>query len=305
MAIYNSHDAFFKKCLTNLELAKDFLAIHLPQGIKEKCDFSTLQVEPSSFVDKVLRQYHSDILYSVRVGGLRSYIFILVEHQSNPDKLMPFRLLHYQVLLMKKHLENHNQLPLIVPLVFYQGTRSPYPYSLELFDCFEDKILAQNFMFKPAHLIDLSIIPDDEIKAHKNIALLEMVQKHIFTRDIVHFMQNVLDILHYQVPPKEVLEDVVQYIFVNKEQEDYHLIVDLLQRDSQKIGGEVMATIAEYLIGQGVEKGIEKGIEKGKKESIKKVIKNMVREGLGIDSVQRFTGLSNAEFEKILKEIKF
>jgi predicted transposase YdaD len=32
--------------------------------------------------------------------------------------------------------------------------------------------------------LDVTVIPDDEIKTHRKVALLEYVQKHIYTRNI-------------------------------------------------------------------------------------------------------------------------
>ncbi len=63
-AIISPHDAFCKKFLGNLEVARDFLKTHLPPAVLKKCDLSTLKVEDCSFVDENLRQYFSDIVYS-------------------------------------------------------------------------------------------------------------------------------------------------------------------------------------------------------------------------------------------------
>lgn len=58
------------------------------------------------------------------------YIHVLVDHQSMPDKHMAFRLIRYAVAAMQRHLEaGHKKRLLVIPVLFYTGKRSPYPYS--------------------------------------------------------------------------------------------------------------------------------------------------------------------------------
>ncbi len=124
------HDALFRKFLGNIEVARDFLAIHLPPHLRERCDFTTLAMESGSFIEDDLRTQCSDILYSVQTSAGKGYIYTLVEHQSRPEKLMAFRLLKYAVAAMQRHLEQGNDtLPVVIPLLFYHGRTSPYPYT--------------------------------------------------------------------------------------------------------------------------------------------------------------------------------
>lgn len=44
---------------------------------------------------------------------------------------------------MQRHLEaGHKKLPLVIPVLFYTGKRSPYPYSPRWLDEFDDTALA-------------------------------------------------------------------------------------------------------------------------------------------------------------------
>ncbi len=60
------HDALFRQFLTEPDVARDFMAIHLPQALRALCDLTTLKLESGSFVEDDLRQYYSDVLYSVK-----------------------------------------------------------------------------------------------------------------------------------------------------------------------------------------------------------------------------------------------
>ncbi len=48
------HDAVFKQFLTQADTARDFLAIHLPPALRQRCDLDTLQLESASFIEESL-----------------------------------------------------------------------------------------------------------------------------------------------------------------------------------------------------------------------------------------------------------
>lgn len=81
--------------LTQIDNARDFFDIHLPEHIRSLCDFNTLALTNSSFIDKKLRSRLSDVLYTVQTEVGDGYLYLLIEHQSTPDKLMSWRLMHY------------------------------------------------------------------------------------------------------------------------------------------------------------------------------------------------------------------
>lgn len=122
------HDAFFKQFLMHPDTARDFLDIHLPAEIRGICDLDTLRLESSHFVEESLKEQYSDVLYSVKMQGTSGYIHVLIEHQSTADKKMAFRMMRYAIAVMHRLLNDANgPLPLVVPLLFYQGKTSPYP----------------------------------------------------------------------------------------------------------------------------------------------------------------------------------
>ncbi len=84
--------------------------MHLPANILPLCDLSTLRLEPASFVERRLRQLHSDVLYSVQMTEGEGYIYCLIEHQSKPDRLMGFRLMHYAMSAIAHHLKNRRRI---------------------------------------------------------------------------------------------------------------------------------------------------------------------------------------------------
>ncbi|WP_334470834.1 Rpn family recombination-promoting nuclease/putative transposase [Arsenophonus sp. PmNCSU2021_1] len=192
------HDAVFKQFLSEKETAKDFFDIWLPDEIKALCDLDSLKVESGSFIDSEMKNYQNDILYSVSTTKGSGYIYVLIKHQSTPDKLIAWRLMRYSLAAMQKHLEQGNkQLPLVFPILFYCGEQSPHPYSTNWLDCFHDRKLAEHIYTNPFKLADVTTLDDGEIMQHKQIALLELLQKHIRRRDMTELLDSIVKLLSY------------------------------------------------------------------------------------------------------------
>lgn len=129
--------------MSDLRVAADFFQGHFPKTILSVIDMSTLQLRGEGFIEPDFKELVTDMLYSVELKkGQAGYLYVLAEHQSTPDKLMAFRLLRYTCAIIAHHLgekkqeEGEGVLPLVVPLVFYHGRQTPYPYTLDVFDLF-------------------------------------------------------------------------------------------------------------------------------------------------------------------------
>ena len=61
-------------------------------------------------------------------------------------------------------------------------------------------------------LVDISVIPDEELKTHKYVSLLELLEKHISTRDLVHLVQYLIDRDLRQYLTTEQFKSAVHYI---------------------------------------------------------------------------------------------
>jgi predicted transposase/invertase (TIGR01784 family) len=120
------HDAVFKQFLSHPECARDFIEIHLPASLRQLCDLQTLKLESGSFIEADLRASYSDVLWSLKTSDGDGYIYVVIEHQSTPDAHMAFRLMRYALAAMQRHLDaGHKTLPLVVPMLFYHGAKSP------------------------------------------------------------------------------------------------------------------------------------------------------------------------------------
>ena len=124
--LHNPHDKLFRAAMQYPEVAHEFLDMHLPEYIKKNLDFSSITTCPNTFVDEDLKLLHSDVLLKALVSGSKTYFYILAEHQSKPDPLMPFRLIQYMVKIWAFHIKQSKKnttlpLPSILPLIFFTG----------------------------------------------------------------------------------------------------------------------------------------------------------------------------------------
>ncbi|WP_064367426.1 Rpn family recombination-promoting nuclease/putative transposase [Pantoea ananatis] len=302
------HDATFRQFLTQPEIARDFMELHLPAELRAVCDLSTLKLESGSFVEDDLRQYFSDVLYSLKTAqGDDGYVHVLIEHQSSPDKHMAFRLLRYAVAAMQRHLEaGHKKLPLVIPVLFYTGKRRPYPYSTRWLDEFTDPALANRLYSTAFPLVDVTIIPDEEIAEHRSMAALTLLQKHIHQRDLAELVDKLVPILLAGYLSSSQVVSLIHYIVQAGETADAEALVrELAHRVPQH--GDALMTIAQQFEQKGMEKGMEKGIQlgreegrsEGEREATLKIARTMLQSGLDRETVMKMTGLSEDELALI------
>ncbi|MGG2142559.1 Rpn family recombination-promoting nuclease/putative transposase [Symbiopectobacterium sp. RP] len=306
----SQHDSLFKKFLGDITVARDFLEIHLPPHLRERCDFSTLAMESGSFIEDDLRTQCSDMLYSVQTKTGKGYIYTLIEHQSRPEKLMAWRLMRYSMAAMQRHLEQGNEtLPVVIPLLFYHGTTSPYPYSTQWLDCFADPELAESVYTQAFPLVDITAIPDDEILTHRRVALLELVQKHIRTRDMLELVNELACLLEQWAVPKEQFRGLMYYILERGNTSNAEQFLQGIATKTTDYREDVM-TIAEQLEAKGEQRGIEKGILLGRQEGRQEgehsaslnIARQLIANGVERTIVKMSTGLSDDELATLFDD---
>ncbi len=106
----------------------------LPGELVADLDLEGLTPVPGSFVDEALLWRHCDLLFTTRCRGRDAFVYVLVEHQSSPDRWMAWRMLRYVSRIGDRYLVDHphaETLPLVVPVVVHHG-QSPWPHPTSL-----------------------------------------------------------------------------------------------------------------------------------------------------------------------------
>ncbi|EDQ5840286.1 Rpn family recombination-promoting nuclease/putative transposase [Salmonella enterica subsp. enterica] len=319
------HDGLFKFFLREPDTARDFLAVHLPADIRAQVRLDTLKLEPGSFVDQTLRELHSDVLYSVETEeGHAGYIYCLLEHQSTADRMMAWRMMRYSMAVMDAHLKKGNDtLPVVVPLLFYQGTVRPYPYSTDWMDCFDAPALAREVYSRPWPLVDVSVMEDSDLQSHRRMALLELVQRDIRRRDAASLLRDVVKLIRIAGNTREQVEAVLCYIIYNGMTNgsgtpfSYEPFLYELAGEIPEYKELIMGTIAQQLKEEGIQQGIQQGLQQGLQQGIEQGIQQGIEQerlaaqqklletawalldnGVSLDVVIKSTGLSRETLEQ-------
>ena len=242
----------------------------------------------------------------------------LVEHQSTPNKLMPFRMSKYMNAIFDYHLKKTKgtKLPVIYPLIFYSG-KQKYRYSTDLFDLFEEnKDFAMEVMLKPFQLIDLSEMSDEQLKQNVPYGFFARVMKHAHEKNKEKFMIYLREI----IKDLGVIESVsdIDYVYVTLSYviETYDVLIEevtgLVKENLSFIGEEKVMTLADRLRKEGYQKGqsegvrlgMEKGVEKGVEKGIKMVAINLLCQGVDVEQVSFVAGLSINEIQELKNSLQ-
>ena len=298
------HDAIFKTFLNHPATARDFLRLHLPASLQKLCDLNPLQLESGSFIEDDLRAYYSDVLWSLKTREGDGYIYTIIEHQSTADAHMAFRLMRYAIAVMHRHLAaGHMKLPLVIPMLFYHGAASPYPYSLCWLDEFDDPKAARQLYTAAFPLIDITVVPDDEIMQHRRMALLELIQKHIRKRDLMGLVEKLAILIIKGHANDSQLKALFNYLMQVGDTAHFteflHEVAERLPQHKEKL-----MTIAERLRQEGhlnglqeghmkgLQEGLQTGLQQGKREEALRIASTLQADGIDPLTIFRITGLT-------------
>jgi len=302
------HDKFFKVSLQNPNTAKQLLTRYLPKESVALINLDSLEPQNVTFIDDALQATACDVAFRVTtIDGRAAYVYLLIEHQRQPHKLLPFRLLKYIIQLMNRHLiQNETSvLPLVIPLVIYNGDRV-YPYSMDLFDLFapEDRQMAKDMLVAPYPLIDLNTLDAREIRDDSWVSIMLNALKYgpskAQPKDILALLEVPIVALAAQ-QDIGYIEAVFLYLCESKDSEFRQELLNAFHTTLQPILGEdFMTTIADSFR----QEGVEEGMQQGRQESMHFVAYNMLEKGFDEKLVADITKLSLEEVRAEAAKVK-
>jgi predicted transposase/invertase (TIGR01784 family) len=286
--------------LSDLVEATSFLQRHLPQEVSQALNWSTLTLLEGSFVDEDLRRSEADVLYEVEHGSGEDsvWLYILLEHQSTPDRWMRFRLLKYCCRIWDMHLAQRptpSVLRPIVPLVFYQGERS-WSYSTEFADLFVESVRDWPGTPRFSHgLIDQSGMQPEEAQGELKAQMMQLLLLASYHperpwRELVVELIRTLSSL----PPSGGINYIrvfLRYILQTQDREAIESFQDALQRHAPHLRGDLMTYAQELL-------------KEGENKAEVRIIENLLREGLDWAAIERVTGVNEAQFQALKQQVE-
>ena len=197
---------------------------------------------------------------------------------------MPLRIIRYQLAIIQKHIDKYGEvpLPLVVPLVFYNGSQSPYPYEHDIANLFFNKELFAQVQLGKFRLIDLTIMPKEEILKHGKVAVLEMFAKYIGIRDLKAVLEYIIasiDVAHAHGLSESLFKGAFSYLVDARETGEIKLIVEQLIKTVPEYE-EIVMTYAESLRKEGELRGLQEGKLMGLQEGKLKGLREGKLKGL-------------------------
>jgi predicted transposase/invertase (TIGR01784 family) len=302
--IHHPHDLMVRAVLSDLAEAASFLQAHLSEEVSQALNWSTLKLLEGSFVDEDLRGSEADLLYGIEpVSGEESvWVYILLEHQSTPDRWMRFRLLKYCCRIWDmsfRQQPDQHELRAIVPLVFYQGERS-WSYSSEFADLFAESVRNWPGVPRFSHgLIDQSGLQPEEVQGEVKAQIMQLVMMAAYHPTLAWMDQvaRLLDSLSSLAPSGGInyVRIFVLYVLSTQEPEAARSFREVLLRHAPQVGDDLMTYAQELL---------KEGRTEGEIKAEVRIIENLLREGMEWAAIERVTGVNEAQFKTLKQQVE-
>jgi predicted transposase/invertase (TIGR01784 family) len=302
------HDRYFKYVMGNPEVMRAFLLAHLPSNIIKYLDLNSIVCCKSDFIHKKLSLKKVDILYQIKIVNTNKTLFILPEHQRTVDKFMLLRHFEYCLAIMRYFIDHDKKtkLPLVLPLVIYNGTRQ-HAKNLSVLDFFGAPAgLIKRVLFQPIQVINLNeakII--SQSSQNTKLVLMELVMMLINDDDFVERGKILMPYLTrlQQQGEEDFIVATFNYIISAVDQENAQQFIDRIKKImSDNIGG-TMASVADQLVESGRKEGWQIGFAEGEARGElagkRAMAKALLAEGVDVELIQKVSGLTLAQISKL------
>ena len=303
--VNHQHDKIFR---TVLDRKSDAIVL-INKTLNTQLEVQDIEKYNSSFINKVFQNREADIVYKIKDRS----IFILIEHQTKVDYLMPYRILEYEVAIMESAIDldkiknKESKIPLVIPIVLYTGNKkwNAKKYLEEN----QEKIEGIENGLGNYNLIDINEMTEKELLEDNSfISKMMLIEKSKNTENIVEILEKIVKITKEE--DKETLRRIISIILEEKigitkakeliekmegDEGNMLAVVDMIRRENQ------------MYIEIGKKEGKIEGKKEGKKEGVKqgelkekiKIVTNMLKEKFNIETIQKITGINKEEIEKI------
>ena len=308
----------------------------LDENLSKQIDFSRLHDEKKSFILDNLRKQESDLVFTAPFldedDGTEGevLIYILIEHQSEPDVSMGFRMLFYmtQIWDTQRREWERDDVPKsqwsfspILPVLFYTGKPS-WNTPISITDAMKQlpKPLER---FAPSHdMLFLNVKATDKEKltfyGHPFGWLLRVIQQeNMSLEELASELELAIAQLD-KLPDSEsnqwirAMHYILLLIYNRRVPEEHTKLTDIVanavqDRKRREEVSKMGRTIAQALIEEGmeigVEKGMEIGVEKGMEIGVEKGMEIGVEKGVIQTKQEDLIELIQFRFQSIRPEI--
>ena len=294
--VNHQHDKIFR---TVLDRKSDAIVL-INKALNTQLELQDIEKYNSSFINKVFQNREADIVYKIKDRS----IFILIEHQTKVDYLMPYRILEYEVAIMQSAIDldkiknKESKIPLVISIVLYTGNKKWN--AKKYFEENQEKIEEIENGLGNYNLIDINELTEKELLEDNSfISKMMLIEKSKNTENIVEILEKIVKITKEE--DKDTLRRIISIILEEKigitkakeliekmegDEGNMLAVVDMIRRENQMY----------------IEIGKKEGKIEGKLEEKIKIVTNMLKEKFNVEMIQKITGVDKEEIEKIEKQ---
>ena len=324
--IDKEHDKIIKRVFQSKKEAARFISKVIERKIKPR----DLIVSQNSFVTSELRYREADIVYKIR----NKNVVILIEHQTRVDYRMAYRILNYQIEIMRANeVENprkEDKECLVIPIVLYTGKEkwTAKNYIKEIQErLYEEKIIKRGEIELGTlgyyALVDVNNYTKEELLKEEGIlSKIMLIEKERNTKDLVRTMFEIKEKIQND-KNKEVVYTTMELALnkkfctkvarkimekiIGKESGDMLAVEEMVLKENKMLrdeGRKIGISEGKKIgISEGKKIGISEGKLIGIDEGIIRVAKEMLKNGVDDEYVEKYTHLSKEKIEKLKTEI--
>lgn len=225
------HDRVFRTLLDNKSDTVKFINKALNIKLKE----DDIEKYNSNFVNKIFQNQEADIVYKMKNRG----IFFLIEQQTKIDYSMPYRILGYQMAIIRSAIDESKlknkpyKIPLVIPIVLYTGKRK-WNANKFLEDS-QERLEGVDIKISNYKIIDVNDYTEKELLDEDTlISKVMLLEKAKNSEEMENYLKKIIPKLTNQ--DKEVMTRIVTIILSDKlDKVKMEEIIKELKGDDEKV----------------------------------------------------------------------
>lgn len=302
----NIHDKLFNKTFSDPENIKTFLQIALPGTLSKRVDFSRITIDLASFVPSDWHNLFADMTALTFISSpthtpLPTEIYILFTHQPIAQNKIFLQFSSFMSRKWQEDVKENSPLRLIIPLILYLGEKK-WDHTGTFNDLFQlppelnQFLPGTQYIFFDAALWDLTNennrqLKDNIFQMSALLLLRSGLKKDTKTVDeIFHFWQN-------KGFTREIGKMIFSLSYLSAARKTYPELFESLYADGQTItldNSHNQSTAYQWMI-----RGQRDGIKKGMNEAKQAIALRMLKDGMPLQLVSRYSDLSITDIKKL------
>ncbi|MGD2087673.1 MAG: Rpn family recombination-promoting nuclease/putative transposase [Candidatus Aminicenantes bacterium] len=300
---HNIHNNMFIKTFSDPENMKILLKMALPKALFQAIDFSEMNIDFTTYVSDDLKDYYSDIVVKTLMKtddgegeSIPLDIYILVEHKTEAKNQSLVQILKYLYHEWQKDVDQNKLLRVIIPLVFYHG-KEPWNVPRSFVDQFDVSDEIKEYLLNYRYILfdtkDWDFLVEENRELKDNVFLITslVLMKGAYNEDM-ETVKAIFKLWHEKgfISNKDKVLFFLIYVAYIRD-----IPLEQLKKtleESKIEGGDIMPSLAQRLI--------EQGMERGAKKNAKEIARQMLNDDFPIERIIKYTGLTEKEIKELL-----